>query len=110
MTKYNFNNPEVKYLQTPDYELSELDGLKFGSPMWSNAWVLTVDNTDEDATIFKRNAVHSDKQAERWLVAELKGVRLYFDGGKNFILTDKDVYPSGDTLRDLAEGKYAVYK
>jgi len=27
MTKYNFNNPEVRYLQTPDYELSELDGL-----------------------------------------------------------------------------------
>lgn len=110
MTKYNFNNPEIRYLGPPDYEISELDGLVFGSPTVGTTWVVAVDNTDESAKMFKRNAMHTDRPAERWLVAECKGVRLYFDGVKTFILTDKDVYPSEDTLRNLAEGKYAVFE
>lgn len=99
-------NPEVKYLGPPDYEIQRFQGYGYGRPNRSPQFVVLMDDSDGTAKMFKRNMVHSDGRAERWLVAEVKGVRLYCTGEQMYILTDKDVYSSKDLVNKLADGEF----
>lgn len=110
MTRFNVSrqshnvNPELRYLGPLDYRITDRDGLLVGSPSQTRGWVLVA---DAGARMFKRNAIHSNGATERWLVAELNGVRLYVDPLGQFILSDKDIYPdSTDTIAKLKEGGY----
>ena len=52
---------------------------------------------DPDGRIYNRNAIRKHLQTgetehDRWLVAELDGVRLYIAGDK-LLLTRRDLYP-----------------
>jgi len=105
MTKSNAN-PELRYLGPPDYEINRHEGYIFGRPNRSPQFVVLVDDSGGEAKMFKRNMVHSSGKAERWLVAECKGVRLYCTDLGMYILTDKDVYSSKDLVDKLAAGDF----
>ncbi len=97
---------ETHYLNPPDYEIHDEGGLIVTEPLPDRRYALMVDNREGNARAFKRNAVHSDKSIQRWLVGELDGVRLYCTEDDVFILTNRDVYPCDDLLDRLRDGAF----
>lgn len=100
-------NPEYKYLGPPDYEIHKEEGFIYGAPTRAPQFTLIVDDSEGKAKMFKRNMKHSSGRAERWLVAECNGVRLYCVSLGMFVLTSKDVYSDKALVDKLAAGEFA---
>lgn len=102
-----YENPEVKYLGPPDFDIVKEDGVIHAEPVVARkAWRIIVDNVEGKSKAFKRNAVQQGGKAQRWLVAEFKGVRFYAMDDGTFILTDRELYPTEGLLKKLQTGEY----
>jgi len=104
------DNPEKPYLEPPDYRIEHHKGVIYGQPSKGAGFILIVDNTSEDARIFKRNMRHSNGTSERWMVGELNGVRLYCTNTGAFVLSSKDIYSDKDLVDKLAAGEFSDYQ
>lgn len=102
----HYENPELNYLGPPDYEINQHQGYIHGKPLRSPQFALLVDDSEGTAKMFKRNAMHSNQQPERWLVAECRGVRLYCLGHDMYVLSHQDIYSSKDLVDKMAAGHY----
>lgn len=103
-------NPEKAYLSPPDYRIERHQGVIYGQPTKRPNFILIVDNTSDNAKVFKRNMVHSNGKAERWMVGELGGVRLYCTSSGAFILSSKDIYSDKDLVDKLSAGEFSDYQ
>lgn len=100
------HNVELKYLGPPDYEIDKYEGYIFGRPTRHPFFFLIVDDSDGTAKMFKRNAIHNNKDPERWLVGECQGVRLYFMDNGMWVLSPQDIYASKDLVDKMAAGAF----
>jgi len=99
-------NPEIRYLNPPDYEIHEYEGYTYGRPTRHPQFTLLVDNSDGSAKMFKRNMMHNTKNAERWLVGQCRGVRLYCTNSGLYILSHQDIYSCSDLTDKMAAGEF----
>lgn len=73
------------------FEITERDGVRFAS----NA-AQTLQLTEQDGRVFRRRAIKNigtgQPQPVEWIVAEVAGVRVYFDGS-HVIVSRQDLNP-----------------